>query len=127
MAVYTASNLKELFDRITEHLGAYNIETWATKQVPSDKSQKELDAVFTDVYNSMINDGCFETSSRPPESPKALEQQMRWATTVQDKDTLNKGQLNMQRRNRLAAYAGGFMTMCDIVYLESRSGCLAPF
>src|ERR1039458_7022217 len=124
MAVYTASNLKEFFGRVTEHLGEYNIETWSGKQVPPDKSQKELDAVFTDVYNSMIKDGCFENSSRPPESPKALEQQMRWATTVQAKDTLNKGQHNMQRRNRQAAYAGGFMTTCDIVYLEIRSGCL---
>ena len=127
MSVYTTSNLKELFERITERLGAYNIETWSRKQVPSSKTQKELDAVFTDIYNSMIKDGCFENSSRPPESFKALEQQMCWATTVQDKDTFNKGQLNMQRRNRLAAYAGGFMTMCDVVYLESRSGCLAPF
>ena len=127
MSVYTPNNLKELFSRITERLGAYNAETWGLKQVPSGWTQKELDAVFTDIYSDMVKDGCFEASSRLPESFKALEQQMRWATTVQDKGNLTKGQLNMQRRNRIAAYAGGFMTMCDIVYLESRSGCLAPF
>jgi hypothetical protein len=128
MAVYTQSNLTELFSRLTESIiGAYDILTWERKQVLPSLTQKEIDAVFTDIYNSMRKDGCFENCSRVPESPKALEQQMRWATTTQDKNSLNKGQQKMQRRNRLAAYNGGFMTMCDIVYLESRSGCYSPF
>jgi hypothetical protein len=127
MSVHTASNLVQLFERITERFGAFdNSRLSQNPDVPI----KELRAGFQCIYDEMIAAGCYKGSSRVPESPLALEQQMRWATTSQDVRRMSKAQRKIQRRNRYAAYLGGFMTMNDIIMLESRAsraGCLTPW
>ena len=116
MSVYTPANLKTLFTLITEQFGPFNPNTW-TQSPP--KNSHEIEG-FTAIYARMLASNCWKDSKRPAESPIALQNQMRWATSTQPEDSLNTGQRNTRRRNRLAAYCSGFMTMTDILTLEAK-------
>lgn len=118
MSVYTHKNRVALYKEIVAAFGMFKHRTqdpngWANgANAPGNISVKDALVIYQEIYDRIVP----IHFQKAPKSNKALANQVAWATTTQ-KDITN-GSEPTRRKNRLAAYEAGFMTMSDILYLE---------
>lgn len=112
-----------LYEQILEKIGApwHRCDWELTAMRPKDWSNTDFNkTMFEEIYNDMEAKGFSmfkNTGSRNPKSADALKQQFQWCVTTQV--DMAKGKLKYQRWNRMAAYEAGFLSMTEIVFLES--------
>ena len=121
ITVWSDERIAWLFTEVTKRFGCFDMDTWG--QLPSYASgfdfQIDIEETLSSLYDDFVLEFSSDISLRLPKSEKAVEQQIRWATTNQPPCSLSVEQRRLQQRNRLIAYKVGFMTMSDILALET--------
>lgn len=121
--VWTHETRVYLYRQLLNKVGvAWSRYDWKVKTMrPKDHimSCAAFNKAFQEIYDDMESKGfsMFAGSDREPKSHLALKQQFEWCVSTQCNK--NRGQVCNERWNRLAAYEAGFLSMSDIVYLES--------
>lgn len=114
------------YGMLLDRFGQWNANDWSvTGQRAMRCDGKEITATeFGGILNEIYEEICaMHTATGEvfagetlPKSYQAVQQQMQFCLTVQPEMT--KPALQMQRRNRLAAYEAGFLSMSQILFLE---------
>jgi len=117
MSVYTHQNLVKVFAELTAHIGKYDPKYWqgTMPQLPInvDESNKE------DIYQTILNVTDKHFLNRKPKSWQSLAMQVAICLSTQSLNELEQATIETRGRNRMAAYAAGFLTMGDILHLET--------
>lgn len=120
MSVYTQTNLVKVFAELKNHVGKYNSSHWqgTMPQLPDniDNSDKEM------VYRAILDITDKHFLKRKPKSWQSLAMQVAICLSTQKLDDLEQATVETRGRNRMAAYAAGFLTLKDIKCLEDKEG-----
>lgn len=128
--VYNNTIRVRLYELLLDEIGPFDRNNWritSADRSPTNYTTTQTIELYDQMYDRMVNkDRLFEKEEMTAPSPnEGLPKQVDWCTTTQDVHRMNKGQLKMQRQNRLAAYEAGWMSMDDIVFLERTAAALA--
>lgn len=118
MSVYDQHNLTKVFAEIKHHLGKYNPNTWVgnMSSFPNDMNDAEKES----IYRTILDNTDKHFKNRKPKSWQSLVMQVAVCLSTEKLDRLDQQPtLETRGRNRVAAYIAGFLTMADIIHLES--------